>query len=369
MAEGLRLARVLLATLRHERASALLAAAAVAIGVSVAAALMHVSSDVDRKVSYQLRALGPNLLVLPAAGDHLDVAEAAARLEHLGLRGVPLLYESAFASGQPIAVVGADLDALGALHPHWRVTRAGPGALAGARLIERLGVAPGGALALIVAPPRTVHSTERTVRVGARLDAGGRDDEALWVPLADLQQTFRLENRASVVQVRVDGGRDAAERVRTALEQDGTLRVTILGALTDAEAGLLERLRRIMALVTISALVAAGLCAFGALTDRALERRKDFALLKALGAGRRAILAPFAAEAIAIGLIGGVAGWALGLLMAQVIGQQVFHAWIAVRPDVPLVVIALAFLVAIASSIGPARLAMSVEPAAALKGE
>ena len=124
-----------------------------------------------------------------------------------------------------------------------------------------------------------------------------------------------------------------------------------------------------MTLVTAAALVAAGLCAFGALTDRALERRKDFALLKAMGADRRDILTPFAVEAAAIGLVGGVVGWGFGVLMAQVIGQQVFHAAIAVRLDVPLVVIGMALATALASSIGPARLALAVEPATALKGD
>src|SRR5206468_395387 len=140
-------------------------------------------------------------------------------------------------------------------------------------------------------------------------------------------------------------------------------------SLTAAESELLRRMRRLMTLVTVAALLAAGLCALGTLTDRVLEQRHDFALMKALGAPRRRILRQFAVEAAVIGLTGGTAGWLFGLGMAEVIGREVFHTSIAVRADVPPAVIGLALLVAVASSVGPARLALSVEPAQVLKGE
>jgi len=73
-------ARLLWASLWQRRGTAGLAALAVAIGASVAAALLHVSGDVEVKLSRELRALGPNLVLAPspASGeDYLD--ERAAR--------------------------------------------------------------------------------------------------------------------------------------------------------------------------------------------------------------------------------------------------------------------------------------------------
>src|SRR6185436_951660 len=110
------------------------------------------------------------------------------------------------------------------------------------------------------------------------------------------------------VQARID---DAATRdaVVSSLARDGTLRPLVLHALSATEGRLLERMRRLMALVTVAALVAAGLCAFGTLTDMALERRREIALMKALGATRRDVVRLFVAESLAIGAIGGLAGW------------------------------------------------------------
>src|SRR5258705_4679506 len=120
------------------------------------------------------------------------------------------------------------------------------------------------------------------------------------------------------------------------------MKFIVLHALTETESGLLERMRRLMALVTAAALIAAGLCAFGTLTDLALERRRDIALMKALGATRRHIARLMVAEAAAIGLLGGVLGWLLGAGFAQVIGRRVFTSPIALRADVPFQVIGLA---------------------------
>jgi putative ABC transport system permease protein len=201
-----------------------------------------------------------------------------------------------------------------------------------------------------------------------RLEAGGPDDDALWIPLADAQRLAGLPGRASLAQARVDDP-EAALRATTALEQGGDFRALTLHALSETEAVLLARMRRLMTLVTAAALLAAGLCAFGTLTDLALERRRDIALLKSLGASRGDIVRLFVSESLAIGMLGGLAGWMIGVLFAELIGGTVFHAGVALRPDVPVVVIALSVAVASLAGLGPIGLALAIEPAAALKGD
>lgn len=369
--------RLVVASLWRQRGSVALAILAVAIGASVAAALMHLSSDIGRKLTHELRALGPNLLLVPgepggvspaATGTlgYLDVADATRRLSEAKVRGACLLYVAATADAGDraieIPVIGAPLDGVRELHPAWRVA-AGPAAtLVGARLAERLG---GAARA-----PLTLRCGTRTLQVPApaRLEAGGPDDEALWIPLEDAQRLARLPGRASLAQARVEDPH-AARRAVTSLERGGGMRALTLHALSETEAGLLARMRRLMALVTAAALLAAGLCAFGTLTDLALERRRDIALLKSLGASRADIVRLFVSESLAIGLLGGIFGWMIGVLFAELIGGTVFHAGISLRPDVPAVVVALSLAIASLAGLGPIGLALAVEPAAALKGD
>jgi putative ABC transport system permease protein len=124
-----------------------------------------------------------------------------------------------------------------------------------------------------------------------------------------------------------------------------------------------------MGWVTLGVLLSAGLCAFGTLTDLALERRREIALLKALGATQREVVRQFGAESLAVGLVGGFAGWWIGVLVAELIGREVFHAAITIQWSLFPVVLAVSVAVAMAAGVGPIRLALAVDPAPVLKGE
>ncbi len=368
--------RLLRAALARRRGTVALAVLAVAIGASVASALLHVSADIGRKVTQELRSLGPNLLLVPATvsdaadGRFLDERLLRERLAEAGVRAVPLLYAVADLGGRPVPIVGADLAAARRLHPGWRITggmrAADPDlSMMGARLMDRLGVVPGSVLVL----RPTAGGDSLALAVGSRLEAGGADDEAFWVPLEAAQALGDAAGRVSLAQGRIEGGADAVPATVAALERGGAMRALVLRALSATEGRLLERMRRLMALVTVAALAAAGLCAFGTLTDLALERRREIALMKALGATRGDIVRVFAAESLVIGAAGGALGWLLGAGFAQVIGQRVFQSAVSLRWDVPLVVLALALAVSVLAGLGPIRLALAVEPAPVLKGD
>ena len=241
--------------------------------------------------------------------------------------------------------------------------RSQTGAQAGAALARRLALVPGSTLSL--ASPDGARTLD--VRIAGTFEAGGSDDEALWLPLNDVQALSAHPGQVSLVQMRVDGSLAAVERAATALQRGGGIAALPLHALSATEQGLLDRMRRLMLLVTLAALVAGALSAYGTLTDLALERRREIALLKAIGAPRRRIIGRFLAESVAIGLAGGIAGWLIGASLALFIGREVFHATLTLQPGVPPRVVSLAVLIALLAAAGPIRLALAVEPARALR--
>jgi len=357
-------ARLLWASLWKRRGTAGLAALAVAIGASVAAALLHVSGDVSVKLSRELRALGPNLVITPAGGGtgFLDERAVLARCEAAGITGVPILYATAFVGGHAIPIAGAPLEALVALHPSWRRQGGLDPAIAGAALARRLGWHEGDQL-MLVSP-----DGKRWVKfpLAGTIESGSSDDEALWILLGTANLLAGVDGRASLVQARVAGGPEAVERVAAKLGGGG-MEALPLRALSATEQGLLDRMRRLMLLVTLAALAAGALSAYGTLTDLALERKREIALLKAVGAPRRRIVGRFLAESAAIGLVGGVLGWLIGAAFALFIGREVFHATLTLQPGVPPLVVALAMLTALVAAAGPIRLALAIEPARALR--
>jgi len=366
-------ARLLWASLWKRRGTAGLAALAVAIGASVAAALLHVSGDVGVKLSRELRALGPNLVLAPSAASgerYLDERVVRARCKAARILGVPILYATATAGGHTIPIAGADLELLSLVHPSWKwnppTTRTksvrGEGH-PGVALARRMGWRHGESL--VLASPD--GGRRMSVPLMETFETGSSDEEALWLPLEVVQWLAREPGRVSLVQARVAGGTAAVERAAAELSRGNEIEALPLRALSATEQGLLDRMRRLMLLVTLAALAAGALSAYGTLTDLALERKREIALLKAVGAPRRRIVGRFLAESAAIGLVGGVLGWLIGAAFALFIGREVFHATLTLQPGVPPLVMALAMLTALVAAAGPIRLALAIEPARALR--
>ena len=94
----------------------------------------------------------------------------------------------------------------------------------------------------------------------------------------------------------------------------------------EGEARVLGRMRSTLLVAAVLIILTAAVCVLATLTGWISDRRRDFALMKALGASARLLQGFFAAEAAAIGAVGSVLGFAIGLGVATWIGRVNFHA-------------------------------------------
>lgn len=394
--------RMVSGSLWRRRDRVWIALGAVAIGISVGAGLLLVSRDVERMVSRELRVYGPNIVVRPrsveAASGLRDVQVGAAHSRETFAQptpqwpldtntaagpvraesALPLLYGSARAQPNPmrwetVIVAGTNLADLGRLYSSWafqRSPQASPRVplFVGTDAARRMGVAAGDTLLLrpLAEGGEPIHAA-----VAAVFQSGGSEDGVVYAPLDATQRLFALPGRVSVVLVRASGTPVAIDK---ALAQgwltSGDYEAAALRRLTGAARELLGRLRALLTAVTAFALITASLCTMSTLTDLVLERRREIALLKSLGARRADVVLLFLTEAALLGLAGGLAGFAIGAVAAQVVGASVFHT--AIRIDFARVLpeaLLLAILVTLVSSLPPVRYALALDPAPVLRGE
>jgi putative ABC transport system permease protein len=99
------------------------------------------------------------------------------------------------------------------------------------------------------------------------------------------------------------------------------------------------------------------------------ERRSEVGLMKALGASKLAVASVFFAEATLLALIGGLAGFAAGGLLARQIGRSIFDSQIGIQPVLLPVVLVVAVLVTFAGSAAAIRRAVQLDPVFALRGD
>ena len=145
-----------------------------------------------------------------------------------------------------------------------------------------------------------------------------------------------------------------AEQIRQVAQNEGTV---------------LSRIKGLMLLVTLAALFASALAVSAAMATAIFERRREVGLMKALGAGNFAIAAIFFVEAMLLALIGGVAGFTAGALLARQIGRTIFNSQISIEPVLFPIILAIAIFVTFAGSAAAIRRAVKFDPVFALRGE
>jgi putative ABC transport system permease protein len=145
--------------------------------------------------------------------------------------------------------------------------------------------------------------------------------------------------------------------------------VRVIRRVAEGEGAILTRVRALLWLVTFTSLLAAALAVGASSAASVIERRTEIGLMKALGAGSGTVGFLLAAEQLLLALVGGGLGYALGILLARLVGQRIF----GVAPEFSFlvlgVIIGLAAVVTLLGSAIPLRRASRFQPAPILRGE
>lgn len=145
--------------------------------------------------------------------------------------------------------------------------------------------------------------------------------------------------------------------------------VRVIRRVAEGEGQILTRVRMLLWLVTGAALLAAALAVGASSAASVIERRTEIGLMKALGAGSGTVGFLLAAEQLLLAFVGGGVGYAIGIVLARLVGVKIFG--VAPTPSliVFLVVVVLAAGVTILGSAFPLHRASRYEPAPILRGE
>jgi putative ABC transport system permease protein len=353
------------AVLRRGRAlSALLA---MVVAAAVATAMLNLYVDVQAKLRREFRNYGANIVVVGRGGSSLP-ADALARVESIVAgRGVVAPFALVVArtsDGQPVVVAGTDFERVRQLDRWWSVSNwpsAPQEALIGVR-------------ALAVASPKdqafdlsfqghTIHLTPAgTVRTGAA------EDSRIYLSLTDFTQWSGIQ--PSTIEVAASGSPEEISAIMQQLQQSvPAAEVRPVRQIMEGEARVLGKTRATLLAAAALIILTAALCVLSTLMGWVFDRRRDFAILKALGASNRMLNSFFAAEAAALGATGALIGFVLGVGIAAWIGRANFHAPVSPRFSVLPFVLAGSIVVTLISAIVPISLLRRVQPAVILRGE
>jgi putative ABC transport system permease protein len=366
-------ARMLLraAVLRRRRAASALLAMIVA--AAVATAMMNLYVDVQAKLRTEFRNYGANLVIVAKDGakdgqSSSLPADALAKVESV-LGGKTLAVPFAYAvartrDGQSVVVVGTDFTRARQLNHWWKVSHwpdAPNEALIGMRA------------ATVVSPKRqpfelTFQGKAIQLAPAGMLQTGAGEDSRIYLDQSAFQNWTGVA--PSTIEVAANG---TAAEVEASIRQLARLLpgadIRPVRQIMEGEANVLNKTRATLYASSTLVVLTSALCVLATLIGWVFDRRRDFAIMKALGASERLVNGFFAAEAAALGVVGAILGFFIGIGVAVWIGRVNFHAPVVPRFSVFPYVLAGSVAVALISAILPIGLLRRVQPAIILRGE
>ena len=355
-------------SLVHRRSRSLSALVAMTVSAAVATALLTLYADLNAKLHTEFRSFGANIVITAPASGALP-ADALARVKQAaGADALAAEFGYAVANtdrGTAVVVAGTNFAAVRRLDSWWQVDAWPAASDTHAALLRQRAanfVADEKAVTLTFdGRPVTLHGV-------GRLRTGGDEDSRIYMPLAAFTRWTGI--RPSVIQVQVPGGVATVDAALVRLQQAlPGMQVKPVRELVEGESRIVDKTHALMygSVLLIALTVAVSVLA--TLSASVLERRRDFALMKALGGSQTQLMGMFLMEALILALAGVVAGFVLGSAAAWVISEENFHT--ATLPHVSVLPLVLLLNVAIAvmAALFPVRALRGLQPAALLKGE
>ena len=364
-------ARMLLraAVLRRRRAAAALLAMVVA--AAVATAMMNLYVDVQAKLRTEFRNYGANVVIVGKDGQSLSLpVDALAKVgSAIGpgakMLAVPFSYAVARTKDeQSVVVVGTDFTRARQLNHWWNVSHwpdEPNQALIGMRAAN------------VVSPNR--HTFELTFQgrpieltPAGMLQTGAGEDSRIYLDQSEFQNWTGIA--PSTIEIAVNGTAAEVESFMRQLSQLlPSADIRPVRQIMEGEANVLNKTRATLYAAATLVILTSALCVLATLMGWVFDRRRDFAIMKALGASERLVNGFFAAEAAAMGAVGAILGFFIGIGVAVWIGRANFHAPVVPRFSIFPYVFAGSVAVALISAILPITMLRRIQPAMILRGE
>src|SRR6202140_359039 len=355
------------AVLRRRRAAAALLAMVVA--AAVATAMMNLSGDVQAKLRTEFRSYGANVVIVGKNGQSLP-ADALTKVESAagpGAKTFAVPFSSGVGrpkDGQSVVGVGPDFTRARQLNHWWKVSHwpdEPNQALIGMRAANA------------VSPNRqpfelTFQGKAIELSPAGMLQTGAGEDSRIYLDQSEFQNWTGVS--PSTIEVAVNG---TAAEVESFMRQLAQLLpspdIRPIRQIMEGEANVLNKTRATLYASATLVVLTSALCVLATLMGWVFDRRRDFAIMKALGASERLVNGFFAAEAAAMGAVGAILGFFIGIGVAVWIGRANFHAPVVPRFSVFPYVLAGSVAVALISAILPIIMLRRVQPAIILRGE
>jgi putative ABC transport system permease protein len=411
----MRISTIAFANLKRRKGKAMFLIVGIAIGIGTVVALLSLSGSIKEEIGAQLDRFGANIVVVPhsnnltldyggiaVSGVTYDVHqlknEDAKSILEIPYRNrlsiiAPKLLGAIEAEGQQVVLTGVDFKSELLLKRWWRITGQEPQGeqdlLMGYDVARSLSVieSTSGAAPQAVSEGGSHHPSEdqnqfRLARdrvqiagrdyhiAGVINQTGGPEDKMIFGTLASVQTILGKPGQLSLIEVSALCKDCPVEDIVAQIsEKLPHAKASAIQQSVKARTQTVERLTRFSAVVSVVVLAIGALMIFTTMTGSVIERTKEIGVLRAIGFRRVHIIKSLMIEVTAISIIGGLAGWAAGMLASFAALPYFSETGIELQMNYALALFAIvaALVIGITSSIYPAIKASRLDPSEAVR--
>jgi putative ABC transport system permease protein len=316
-------------------------------------------AGVDERLYPRLVAEYPQLAFEPLVEGYVTVDDQA-----LELLGIDPLAETASEPGSTLRVASAEgLEGL----TRW-LTQRGAAVLA-ARTAERLHIATNGRFDVSIS-----GRLAQAVLIATDRASGAGGENLMLTDIAQAQEWLGLIGRLSSIELRVPPGPlGAASLARLGRSLPAGVELAPVGERERANLDMTRAFRTDLTAMSLLALLVGTFLIYNAVSFAVLQRRRTFAVLRALGARRAEILRWVLAEAAVLGVIGALCGLAAGVALGRGLVALVTRTMndlyfvvavqsVSITPRAALAAVCAGVLTALVAAVLPAWEAAQVSP-------
>jgi putative ABC transport system permease protein len=412
----MRISTIAFANLKRRKGKAIFLTIGIAIGIGTAVALLSLSGSIKEEIGSQLDRFGANIVVVPQSNslslDYGGVSVSSVSFDVKQLKDEdatsvldipfrnrisnvsPKLLGAVEVEGREILLAGVDFDSELTLKRWWHVAGRNPeGAqelLVGyevARALSLIEPTSTGASEQHVSHGGTHESSEdqfqfKIVRdrvkiadkdhqvAGVISQTSGPEDRMIFGSLAHVQSLLNKPGQLSLIEVSAlckdcpieDIVGQISERIPHA-------KVSAIQQSVRARSETVERLTRFSAVVSAVVLAIGALMIFTTMMGSVIERTKEIGVLRAIGFRRAHIIKGLMIEVAVISLLGGLLGWAAGLLASWVALPYFAETRVVFefQPVLAIAAIAAGLVIGTISSFYPIVRASRLDPSEAVR--
>jgi putative ABC transport system permease protein len=384
----MRLKDISINNLRRRKGKVFFLILGLTIGITTVVTLISVTRMMNEDISKKLDEFGANILIIPRSDDlslsygGMNIGGVSMDAQTLKESDVPKIRQIEVrenvstvspkligvveTEGKKVPLMGIRFEEELRLKKWWKIHGAEPKnrdeVILGNEVAVRLFKSTGDHL--------TIHGKPMKI-TGVLDETGSQDDFVIFSDLSFVQEETNKSGLLSLIEVAAFCNTCPIEEiVRQISEKLPHAKVTAIKQTLQTKMEALDHFKKFSVGISIIVLLIGSLIVFTNMMASVNERKREIGIFRAIGFRKSHVVRIIFLEALIVGLIAGIVGYALGLGVSRIIGPMITGikgGSLYIDPFLALGAIFLSSLIGILSSAYPAIHASKMDPTTALR--